>query len=165
MPQMSFMVNPGKQGVAQAPVFCPQTWFNMTGHLYSAHLFTAVQIMERFLNYESTVTGQVCVLLLKMISAQCWWTRGAGCPYKKQWETLPGTTQQEDTQDLIGALQAFFALCKEKQFMIRKTCAVVHLSKMNRGAGYCELFISGASGMCLPAAQLRVMAAFHLFSQ
>lgn len=33
---------------------------------------------------------------------------------------------------------------------------------MNSGSGlYCELFISGASGMCLPAAQLRVMAAFH----
>lgn len=33
---------------------------------------------------------------------------------------------------------------------------------MNSGAGrYCELFISGASGMCLPVAQLHVMAAFH----
>lgn len=36
------------------------------------------------------------------------------------------------------------------------------LSKMNRGAScYCELFISGASGICLPAAPLHVLAAFH----
>lgn len=33
---------------------------------------------------------------------------------------------------------------------------------MNRRAGcYCALFISGASGIRLPAAQLHVMAAFH----
>lgn len=44
----------------------------------------------------------------------------------------------------------------------KKLVHMRHLSKMNSGSGrYCELFISGASGMCLPAAQLCVMAAFH----
>lgn len=53
---------------------------------------------------------------------------------------------------------------RKKLFRIRKSPCMWRILNKKRtgGAGcHCELFISGASGTCLPAAQLHVMAAFH----
>lgn len=78
----------------------------------------------------------------------------------------------KDAPDPGDALRAMLAVLRAEQrlFLIEEARACgAFLSEMNRGrwggrcrAGcYCELFISGASGRCLPAAQRHVMAAPH----
>lgn len=142
-----------------------------------AQLFGGSQNRSHFLNYKSAQTGQVCVVLLKIISARRCDEQEQSAVRVKGSEIQKRERERECVAGKRGEDCEHWSLCakakgetvydkkkkKERMKERKKACACVAFSqiKTRSAAGcYCEPFISGASGMCLPAARLGVTPAF-----